>query len=528
MSSEREPLSPGAAEWNWTTRNGLLLVGLAPLFAQLIGSAFNIWYNLIHIRPLLTAAQHERFATTILIDNVIVYPIATAVWVWVIVSLRRPFRQLLAGETLGSEQLIRAQRRTINLPWWSIGVAGPAWLLTIPVLLLALSASPERLNPHVYSHFPISVIVAALIALNHGVFAVELASLRLLYPVMFRDENPADIPGAYPLSLRGRGFFWAISAVVCPVVSLLLLTVASPVAEDQKTEFVVSVAVLAILFGLASAWMLGRLVVEPIHELRRVTQEVASGNLQAQVRTRRADEFGPLIANYNQMVASLREKQYLQEQFGRHVGHQAARRILDHDPDLGGTEQELTIMFADLRNFTARSSLTPPQEVVAVLNLFFTEMVDIVERRHEGMVDKFLGDGLMALFGAGDPDCDHATMAVAAGRQMLDALEVLNGQLVKEQYDPLTMGIGIHTGTAVVGSIGSDRRCDYTAIGETVNIAARVESLTKTLRKPLLLTAATRDALTCGVGLIPLPPQKVKGLSQPLAVFGIREDGHTD
>jgi adenylate cyclase len=232
-----------------------------------------------------------------------------------------------------------------------------------------------------------------------------------------------------------------------------------------------------------------------VNELRRATQAVGRGDLKVRIAQQRADDFGPLIDEFNAMVGGLREKTRIEETFGRHVGRQIARQILERDESLGGVEQEITVMFVDIRNFTARAAASTPTQVVSVLNLFLTAMVEIVEQGHGGIVNKFLGDGLMALFSELTGRADHADAAVDAGHNMLARLDRINVDVAALGQPPLAIGIEIHTGPAVVGSIGSPRRLEYTAIGDTVNVASRVESLTKTVGKPLLLTAATRAAL---------------------------------
>jgi adenylate cyclase len=229
------------------------------------------------------------------------------------------------------------------------------------------------------------------------------------------------------------------------------------------------------------------------------------------IRDLRADEFGELIDGFNTMVAELREKRRIEEDFGRHVGHRVARQILERAGGLGGVEEELTIVFVDIRDFTARSEASTPARAVALLNVFLTEMVDVVEQRHGGIVNKFLGDGFMAMFAPWTGRADHADAAVAAGREMLVRLVDINGRLEGAGERPLAIGIGIHTGRAVVGSIGSPRRMEYTAIGDAVNVASRVESLTKVVGAPLLLTEATRKALRVPPPLEALPSQQVKG-----------------
>src|SRR5262249_867020 len=137
----------------------------------------------------------------------------------------------------------------------------------------------------------------------------------------------------------------------------------------------------------------------PVDELRRATQAVADGNLDVRIPDLRADEFGLLIDGFNTMVAGLREKRRVEDNFGRHVGTRVAQQILARDRGLGGVEEEVTILFVDIRDFTTRSEASAPAEVVSLLNLFLAEMVEVIEQRHGGIVNKCLGDGRMALFG---------------------------------------------------------------------------------------------------------------------------------
>jgi adenylate cyclase len=501
----------------------LLLTGSAPLVPSVIGSAVNIWYNLTHIEPLLTPAQHAVFVRTIAIYNVTAYPLLTGVWVWLLLTLRRPFRDLARGVPLDPARQLRAQRLVINLPWWGVGLAGIGWALCVPVFLVSLGRGAEPLPPVLYAHLPVSFVISGLIALTHSFFTVELLSHRLLYPVFFRDTRPARTPGAFALSLPARGLLLAVSAGVCPIVSLLLLALV-PVDPGHDTRpFALAVGGLGIALGLATAWLLGRLVTQPVAELRDAAQAVAEGNLDVHIPILRADEFGLLIDGFNTMVTELREKRRVEESFGRHVGSHIARQILDSDRGLGGAEEELTVMFVDIRNFTTRAEVSTPTRVVDLLNVFLTEMVEVIEQKQGGIVNKFLGDGLMALFGAWTGRPDHADAAVAAGREMLHRLDHINERLAARGESPLAIGIGIHTGPAVVGSIGSPRRMEYTAIGDTVNVASRVESLTKVVGTPLLLTEATRSALRAPLALAPLPPQHVKGHQLPVEVLGLAD-----
>ncbi len=492
--------------------------------ANLLGSAFNIWYNATRIEQMLSEAQLNRFHDCWMVFNVIIYPTAAFLWVIPLVWLKPMHRAQLAGEEIDAEKLTRAQRTVVNLPWRILVVASASWLLCIPVFLTALMAIDEPLSMDVVWHLITAFVTGGLIAITHSFFAVELVSQRTLFPVFFRRENPAETPGAMPLTLTARGIMWAVSAVVSPVVTLVLLLI-SPDTSQLSPWFGVAVGVVAVAFGLMTAWMLGRLVADPVHQLKDAAIRVSEGDLNVRVNLLRADDFGPLIEKFNLMVEGLRERERLQETFGRHVGREAAEQILQQGDGLGGSQLTITVMFVDVRNFTAHSADHSPEEVVSALNIFFRDAVEMVET-HGGMVNKFLGDGFMALFGAIQlgsraANTSHAHDAVETGRLLLCCLNEAAQELEQAGWPGLKIGIGINTGPAIVGSIGSPKRQEFTAIGDTVNVAARVEALTKQVRHDLLVTEATRQHLPDDISLTPLPPQHVKGKSAALQVYAV-------
>ena len=203
----------------------------------------------------------------------------------------------------------------------------------------------------------------------------------------------------------------------------------------------------------------------------------------------------PLIPVWNAMMllvffvvvalqAEVEEKKRLENvrrTLGLHVGHKVAEQILARDPGLGGTEQQVTVMFVDIRSFTARAANLKPHEAMSFLNRFLHAMVEVVEIEHGGMINKFLGDGFMALFGVDSAQHNHADKALAAGRDLERRLERLNSDLVRCGEEAIRIGIGINTGRVVVGSIGSPERMEFTVIGNPVNIASRIEALNKTV-----------------------------------------------
>jgi adenylate cyclase len=496
--------------WAFTT--------FAPLLPNVLSSILNVWYNVTNIQPLLSPSQMTRFMTAVTIYNATIYPVLVFFyvrWMW---SLRDSYKKLRAGDSVDPQRLEQDQRKVINSPWAIVVIGFIGWFLCIPVFLATLYTGAEPVHSHIAIHLPVSFLIAGMIAVAQSLFIAELCSLKLLHPAFFPNGGAADVKGGYSLTIARKGLIWAVSVVVCPVISLLLLIVA-PQNVDWIISFALTVSLIAIVFGLASAWLMAQLITEPVSQLRQAAQCVAKGDLDVEVNLSRADDFGPLIDEFNRMVTGLNEKKYLQETFGRHVGAVAAKEILSKESSQTGDERVITVMFADLRNFTVLGSRLQPQQVVRILNLFLTDMVEIIER-HEGMVNKFLGDGLMALFGASGESQTHATNALAAAKEMASAIEAINNNPVLiDQHVSLEIGIGIHTGQAVVGSIGSPKRLEYTAIGDTVNVASRIESLTKPLCAPILISRSTLDTIEENVDASEFPPQLVKGKSQPIEVF---------
>lgn len=504
------------------SRWALAKTAFAPVFPQLIGSLFSIVYNREIIIPLLTTDELKlRFSITLVWYNVWVYPVAVWLWAQHVYSLRPAFDTLASGGTLPREELHRAQRRVVNLPWWGVLLSSMSWLFCIPVFLLALASVGDPLSPMLLWHFPISIIISTLIASTHGIFCIEAISYRHLFPVFFRDHRATAAIGRLTLSIRWRGLLWALSIGICPIASLLLLHYAPPVGTNLQF-FATAVGIAGIGLGIVTAVLMSNLVARPIDELKSAASDVADGHLDRRVSAARPDEFGQLLAAFDHMIEQLREKERIRQSFGLHVGQAAAERILSRDPTLNGVEQTITVMFVDIRGFTARAACSSAEAIVGELNDFLRAMVHVVEERNGGLINKFLGDGFMALFGVFGDD-EHAETAVKCGRDILSRLAELNEQLKANGRAPFAIGIGVHTGPAVVGSIGSPQRLEFTAIGNTVNIAARVENLTKDLGISFLLTEATANCLPRSEQLRALTPQAIRGVDARVPIYTMPE-----
>ncbi len=479
--------------------------------AQAVGSVFNITYNLVHISPLLSDPQRASFQSSINIYNAAAYPVLVIIWAAAVFRLRKV-------EEDPDKRLIQ-QRRVINLPWIASIVAGAGWILCIPALFIGLRISGETINPHVFFHFPVSVIIAMIIALAVGYFSIDWLRQVLLYPAFFDTVSPSRIKGGHGLSVSGRGILWTLAASICPIIALLLLLV-SPSPDTKNLNFALLVAAFGIGSAIVSAALMSRLIVKPVDQLRKAAQEVGKGNIDVHVDNLRADEFGILADEFNAMVAGLREKERVETTFGRHVGKEIARKLLQAKEELAGVERVISVLFADIRGFTTLCETLSPKEAVLLLNSYHEHMTAAIEA-NGGIVNQLIGDGMMAVFGATEETRGFANQSVAAGRQMQKSIGDLNDKLAALGFDPIKIGVGINTGPTVVGTIGSPRRMEYTAIGDTVNTAARIEGMTKDLGSPLLISESTWEALDPKPSGQKMPPQEVRGRKREIILYSI-------
>ena len=297
------------------------------------------------------------------------------------------------------------------------------------------------------------------------------------------------------------------------------LTPAITAQYETLERFLLFLSVFfAVLFSIYFSRNIGR----PLLHLSGVFQTVARGELNITLPVRSDDEIGILESGFNHMLKGLVERERIKEIFGKYVSAQVRDTILQQNPSLGGQRKDTTILFSDIRRFTDLSEQIEASELVAFLNGFFSGMVEVITL-HQGYVDKFIGDAVMAVFDTLPGSNGHAERAVRAGLGMLSQLELFNESRKNQGLASIEIGIGINTGEVVAGNIGSHDRMEYTVIGEAVNIASRIESLSKNYQTKLLITEATYGQIKTVSDFVcqKLDLVKVKGISRDIQIYGV-------
>jgi adenylate cyclase len=357
-------------------------------------------------------------------------------------------------------------------------------------------------------HLVLVPFIGAEVGLSRGEMVVihlstvllEIASVlligigtRFLFRPVVDETTPLLPAGATPSrsdwSLRGR------LAIGIWVVCQLTGTVAAfaTIRADSRLEVMVIGTVASLGFGTYVTWLilagLVRPSLQPISDLIDATRRVRSGDVSERVPLTSPDELGELVQSFNDMQQGLAEREALHAAFGSYVDPHLARRLIESGSSIfEGEDLVVTVLFADVRDFTSYSESVSPAEAVQLLNRLFDVLVPVLHE-HGGHTNHYLGDGLLALFGAPSPLMGHADAALAA------AVEIQRRVRATFGFD-LRLGIGINTGPVIAGTVGGGGRHEFTVIGDTVNTAARVEQLTKETGDDILFTEATRAALS--------------------------------
>jgi adenylate cyclase len=280
---------------------------------------------------------------------------------------------------------------------------------------------------------------------------------------------------------------------------------------------------VVLLFSILAIWFFSRSVTRPVMRLVKASRLIEGGQFELDMKSETQDELGMLTESFVQMGRGLAERERVKETFGKFVNKHIADQALKGRLELGGTRKVATIFFADIRSFTAISEKLSPEAVVEFLNDYMTRMVSCIDETG-GVVDKFIGDAIMGVWGApasaGSPKED-ALAALKAMIMMRYALLDFNKDRGGEDRPLIHNGCGLNTGPCIAGQIGSTQRMEYTVIGDAVNLASRIEALNKPFGTDILVSEYTYDLVKDEVIAEAMPAIKVKGKEAPLTIYAV-------
>ncbi len=423
-----------------------------------------------------------------------------------------PIRSWMAGRR-DEAATARAWAAAISLP---LDVVRAEMLLPIGVVIVpGVIASIVILGLAWTAALPLMAF--ALVAVGYGAILHHLTVEAGMRPVLIDLNRSAD--GAFDLDVGALSLRMRLLAAL-PMINIITgLVVAAVAGEGQGSPDLGATVLIAIgvatTVSLELTLLLSRSILVPLRDLQQATERVAEGDFSVRVPITTADEIGELATSFNEMVAGLGERERLREAFGTYLDREVADYILSEGFDERGVEAEVTIMFCDVRGFTAFAAEAGARAVVARLNSLFEVVVPIIAAEG-GHVDKFEGDGLMAVFGAPERYADHAERAVRAALE-IDAQ--VNGGRERDDFE---LGVGLNTGRVIAGSVGGGGRLNYSVIGDAVNVASRVQTATRLTGDPVLMTAATREALGPRFESDARGAPELKGLERPIELFAPR------
>ena len=358
---------------------------------------------------------------------------------------------------------------------------------------------------------------------------IEILNRMVLLPKIFPEGHIKKKGFSFRPVFKHLMFFSFMVSSVFPVIILLTSLIAEEINAGLKIStgtIVISIVLLLMAFIISKG--LTKIIISPLNKLTLAAQRIKDGDYKTRAGVVTADELGTLADSFNDMADSLAEKEFMRDTFGKIVDPEVRDYLLRGQKEgesfqktLGGETREVTVLFCDIRSFTAMSEKMSAEDVVSLLNRYFTALGQCITAHH-GIINKYIGDAIMAIFGAPLTSENSALDAYQAALDMRQALVHVNKDLTAAGLPEVHFGIGIHTGPVFAGTIGAENRMEYTVIGDTVNTASRLESLCKSYKVDLLLSQAAAEKCKLTEGALTfVDDAQIRGKAEPMKVFTV-------
>jgi len=498
-----------------TSLTGFYLIGIGATFVGIIvimimNLATPVEFTIQHIKSL---QQHgdvffvkmaaQRFSVLC-----VVAVLSSLPFILILRKILKPvsgyFEQVKSGIQPSNEIKLKAKQSLINLPFIMVPVNIVFWII-IPSIVFTVAVLVGMIDSLTAVIFSIRSMMVGMISSAIIFFAMESFARHRIIPHLFPNGLLVNVENTAKLSIskRIRAFYrlGSLIPLVNIVLTLLILywqvdSSAITAKEYGKGVLIFSIVVF-VLFFVGSGFLnrlISRSISDPLNQMLFTMKEIKNGNYDARVEVICNDEIGALGDATNDMILGLKEKELITEAFGKYVTPEVRDEIISGRIPLDGEIKQVSILFSDLRDFTRMTETHDPKLVVKILNQYFEKMSQAISGQ-SGLILQFIGDEIYAVFGAPVSCHDHHERALAAALDMKERLALLNGSFKQKGWPLLKHGIGIHSGEAVAANIGSQDRASYLLVGDNINLASRLQSLTKELGAQIIISSVTYDHL---------------------------------
>jgi adenylate cyclase len=491
----------------------------ATLFANFVAAVSN---NLLS--PLIyTQADQEAIMEILKEGNGLVVSllaflvpsIVATIYIWPI------YRACLAREHRANLPLTQRRLLTMPLVLGVIGLCG--WLIGLVDFVPAALRRQEFFVSGVVLRYVLNDLLTGSLVFVISYYLLEFINRKYFIPKFFPGGKLSECKGTLVLSIRARFYIFFFAVAIFPLFLMLSIVRAMgdvALLSDKLLPVTILVGVVLVL-GAFLTYLISRSYQVPLVEMERAAQRIQASDYDIDIAVVSNDEVGNLGEALNDMAAALQEKEFIKDTFGKVVDPRVRDYLLSGHIDLGGEVREAAVLFADIRGFTTISAKMKPDQVVDWLNRYFEKMSQCIVDEG-GIVNKYVGDAILAVFGVPLPLDNHTAAAVRAALQMRIAREALNADLLSAGLPPIHSGIGIHVGPVLAGNIGASSRMEYTVIGDAVNVASRIEEFCKNSGHDLILSEPAMLQLGAGFEAQDLGPVEIRGKEQPLRLFSLK------
>ncbi len=416
-----------------------------------------------------------------------------------------------------------AARRLLDAPMITAALTGAGWLFGSPVIIFIGWIMGIDFLPGFYSQYLSHSFVLFGFSFVISYYGVETIVRRTLVNRLFTESEVLAVGSRFSLSIGARMIVFAMASFVIPgvmfIAAIMILNAGGDnnFGRDLFSILVWAIPILSLLVAFIT-WFKTLSIQSPITDLKVAAGRLGEGKFDERVTVRSSDELGVLGGAFNDMARGLQERERMRSIFGRVVDPRVRDYLLEHNASSLGEIRRATVVFFDLAGFTSLSETLPARKIVSILNLYFEAVSSCVEAEG-GLVNKFIGDGVLAVFGVPAELSDHAERALKAIEALGRYIVRMNAKLKAKGYQALRFRAGVHTGEVLAGNVGSKSRQEYTVIGDAVNVASRLETLGKDYSAAVVVSKATLEASSGKRSMQRLGPAYIRGKQEKLEIY---------